>query len=231
MLGNSSYVGDTRPLSKSTVRQLSDADRMTDFSQGVKRFATRWPGPLPGTLFALIGKSSIICPMPTAILALNYWLHLLATVTWMGGLTVLTLVVWPGLTASLLQGTDAATVMDAIERRFRPIANLSLVVLLTTGIIQMSDDPHYKGFLVINSLWTWGLLIKHILIGVMIVISLATQGQLLPQLDRARLLALSGKASGLEQERTLRKRLRLMTTISLGLGILILLVTAVITAL
>jgi len=169
--------------------------------------------------------------MPTAILALNYWLHLLATVTWMGGLTVLTLVVWPGLTASLLQGTDAATVMDAIERRFRPIANLSLVVLLTTGIIQMSDDPHYKGFLVINSLWTWGLLIKHILIGVMIVISLATQGQLLPQLDRARLLALSGKASGLEQERTLRKRLRLMTTISLGLGILILLVTAVITAL
>lgn len=169
--------------------------------------------------------------MPTAILALNYWLHLLATVTWIGGLVILTLVVWPGLTGSLAPGADAVTVMDAIERRFRPIANVSLIVLLATGIIQMSEDPHYHGFLIVNSVWAWGLLIKHTLIGGMIIISLITQGQILPQLDRARLLAGIGRVAGLEQENALRKRLRLMTTISLCLGLLILLATAVITAL
>src|SRR5262245_18690314 len=116
-----------------------------------------------------------MCSMPPAALALNYWLHLLATIVWIGGLAALTLVGWPGLLKSA-EPDSAQPLMESIERRFRPYANISLIVLVATGIIQMSDEPHYNGLLVLNSVWTWALLGKHIVIGAMIVISLIEQG-------------------------------------------------------
>ncbi len=165
--------------------------------------------------------------MPTAALALTYWLHLMATVVWIGGLAMLTLVVWPG------RGEDSAAwaLLDSIERRFRPLANISLIVLLATGVIQMGGDPHYRGFLVVNSLWTVGLLAKHIVIGAMIITTFILQGQILPALDRAKLLANKGNVERIAQEAVLRHRLRLLTAASLALGVLALLLTAIITAL
>jgi uncharacterized membrane protein len=160
--------------------------------------------------------------MPVVILALTYWLHLIATVVWIGGLAMLTLIAWPGMGASF------AEALDALERRFRPWANISLAVLLVTGLIQMGGDEHYDGFLIVNSAWTVGLLVKHVLIGLMIAISLVLQGSVYPALSRARLLASKGASS---DEAALRRRLRQLTAVNLSLGILVLLLTAVITAL
>ena len=39
--------------------------------------------------------------MPRYLLALNYWLHLIATVTWVGGLVLMALVVSPAIRSSL----------------------------------------------------------------------------------------------------------------------------------
>lgn len=168
--------------------------------------------------------------MPTLILALNYWLHLVATVLWLGGLAALALIVWPGLLHKSADGLPAET-MDAIERRFWPVANVSLATLIITGTLQMSEDPHYRGFLKIDSPWAIGLLAKHIVIGGIIIASIALQWSVRPALDRAALLARRGDAEARAEEAALRRRSRQLIWLSLGLGVLVLMLTAFITAL
>jgi uncharacterized membrane protein len=163
--------------------------------------------------------------MPVWVLALNYWLHLLATIAWLGGTLMLIAVTWPGLA-----GTGEPSwgeLIRAFERRFRPIANLSLAVLLVTGTIQMSGDPHYKGFLQFANSWSLLLLAKHIVFLLMIGVSLITQWGVKPALDRAALLAHSDDLT----QASLHRRLRRLTAINLIFGVLVLLLTAFITAL
>ncbi len=168
--------------------------------------------------------------MSTPVLALIYWLHLCATVVWLGGLAALALIAWPGL---VRQTGDEATraVLDAFERRFWPLANVSLAVLIITGTLQMGSDPHYTGFLKINSPWTIGLLAKHMVIAGIIVVSIALQASVRPEIGRAELLARRGDARSKDDEAALRRRARQLTLLSLGLGILVLMLTAFITAL
>lgn len=166
--------------------------------------------------------------MPTFVLALNYWLHLLATVVWIGGLAMLALVVWPGIIAASEQ--DAAGVrrlFDRIERRFQPLANISLAVLLVTGLIQMDGDPRYEGFLVIRNDWSRVMLIKHGVVAIMIGVTGVVQAVLLPEMRRASLLADKGAAD----DSTSRNRLKRLSLINLALGVLVLLLTALLTAL
>ena len=46
--------------------------------------------------------------MPTWVLALSFWLHMVATVVWIGGLALMALVVWPGACAVLGPGPQFA---------------------------------------------------------------------------------------------------------------------------
>ncbi len=162
--------------------------------------------------------------MPVPLLALMYWAHLLATVIWLGGLAMLVLIAWPGAAG------DAST-LGMLERRFRPWANLSLIVLLVTGLIQMGGDAHYQGFLVIRDVWSLGLLGKHLVIGAMIIIAAALQWGVYPALERARLAASRGSAADQAAEAALQAHLRRLSALNLALGAAVLLLTALITAL
>lgn len=165
--------------------------------------------------------------MPTLVLALNYWLHLIATVLWLGGLGMLVLVAWPGLRPA--SDAQAGEFFETLERRFRPVANISLAVLIVTGMIQTGGDPHYAGLLAIGDAWSIGLFAKHIVIVGMVVVAAMLQWGVYPALDRARLLA--AKPGGEEHIAAERRRLRRLAAINLGLGILVLMLTAFITAL
>lgn len=170
--------------------------------------------------------------MPTFVLVLNYWLHLLATIAWLGGLAMLTFVVWPGLSSSGDGEPDRILpTFGLLERRFRPIANISLVVLLITGMIQMGGDPHYKGFLIIGSDWSFVMLLKHAIIGGMIIVTTIIQGVVLPALHRTLFARPGGPPADLESGLTHHRRLKRLTILNLGLGVLVLLSTAVLTAL
>jgi uncharacterized membrane protein len=92
----------------------------------------------------------------------------------------------------------------------------------------MSGDNHYEGFLIIDNAWSVGLLVKHILIGLMIMVAMIMQMSVYPALERAQLLASKGDVT---EDVRLSRRLRRLTAINLTLGILVLLITAVITAL
>ncbi|MCZ7667609.1 MAG: hypothetical protein M5U34_10530 [Chloroflexi bacterium] len=89
---------------------------------------------------------------------------------------------------ALRQGTLADNQWFALQRRFLPWAGASLVLLLFTGFVQMTNDPNYNGFLAVNSLWAWAILLKHIAFGGMVLIMAYVQFVLYPGMARLQLL-------------------------------------------
>jgi uncharacterized membrane protein len=118
------------------------------------------------------------------ILVFSYWFHLLATVIWLGGLALMLLVAWP----ALRRGTLADNHWLVLQQRFMPWASGSLIVLLITGFVQMTNDANYTGFLQIDSLWAGAILIKHLAFGGMVAIGIYVQWVLYPAMERLKLL-------------------------------------------
>ncbi len=163
------------------------------------------------------------------MLTLSYLLHLIATVIWLGGLATLTLLVWPA--ARRATGDDPAIrrLFTDFRRRFTPITNFSLVVLIATGMIQMALDEHYDGLMQITNDWSRAILLKHVAIGGMIICGAILQLGVNPALERAGLLADAGKGDPTAYAK-LRQREVTLTWVNAGLGMLVLAFTAWATA-
>jgi uncharacterized membrane protein len=160
------------------------------------------------------------------ILVLSYWVHLLATVVWFGSLIVMALVTLP----ALRQRTVAKNEWLAFQKRITPVANLSLVLLLITGFVQMTNDPNYSGFLVVDSLWAWAILVKHIAFLGLAVTTVYVQVSLYPAMARVALLVEKRpKLAATEQEELNRQEGRLLR-VNLICAAVILFCTAVATA-
>lgn len=160
------------------------------------------------------------------ILALSYWVHLLATVVWLGGLALMGLVAWPALRRQTL----AANQWLELQKRFTPYVNASLVILLVTGFVQMTNDVNYEGFLRVDTLWAQAILVKHIAVAAMIVIGGYVQWRLHPQMERVALLA--QRRPGLaeeEQEALMEREIRLLR-LNLLCAVAVLFFTAMATA-
>ena len=119
------------------------------------------------------------------ILVASYWIHLLATVVWLGGIALMAFIAWP----ALRQGALSSNQWFMLQKRFVPWVNAALIVLLITGFIQMTNDENYNGFLAVDSLWAWAMLLKHIAYGGMVVLTVYLQFGLHPAMSRLALLA------------------------------------------
>lgn len=169
--------------------------------------------------------------MSPLILAISFFFHLVATVVWIGGLVVITLLVWPEMRRALDGSSPALVALLArLRHRFVPWSNFSLVVLVVTGLAQMTADPNYDGLLVIDNEWTRAMLLKHLAIAGMVVCGLVLQYGVTPALERAGLLLERGKGDPAEWERLRRHEVRL-TQLNLLLGVAVLGFTAWATAL
>ena len=101
---------------------------------------------------------------PTWALTIAYWVHMLATVIWIGGLAIVTLFVVPAAQRSL-DDKNYHSLISKIQQRLDPLAWFSVTALLGSGMIQMSASPHYQGFLTINNRWAGAIIIKHLFFG------------------------------------------------------------------
>ncbi len=167
--------------------------------------------------------------MDEIALSISHFIHLIATVLWIGGLAIFTLFIWPE-TRRTMRSTTVAELSPLIlnlQKRFRPVANFSLVLLLGTGMVQMSADSNYDGFLTFSNTWTIAMLCKHLAFGSMVVLAGMIQFGIVPAIERATLLATRGQTD--EMEPLLQREMRL-TRLMLGLGILVLICTAIATA-
>lgn len=168
--------------------------------------------------------------MPPLVLAISYFFHLVATVVWVGGLVILSLLVVPAAQRVLAESPTLGALLDRLRQRFTPLANLSLAVLIVTGLTQMSGDSNYDGVLQFNNAWSQAILLKHVAIVGMVVAGVILQYSVVPALERARLLAERGKGDP-DAEAQLRRREARLTWFSMTLGVLVLAFSAYATAL
>ena len=156
----------------------------------------------------------------------SYWIHLLATIVWLGGIVVMVFIAWP----AMRQGSLTENQWLNIQRRSLPWIDASLVVLLVTGFYQMTSDSNYSGFLSVDSTWAWAILLKHIAYGVMVVITVVFQAYLYPAMKRLSLLAEKRpELAAAEREKLQRQEIRLLR-LNLLCAVIVLFFTAVATA-
>jgi len=169
--------------------------------------------------------------MPTSnvIISVSFFLHLISTVVWIGGLVTLALVVQPVLNRSSLAFQDRARLLEAVMKRFQPIANLSLAVLILTGMVQTFTNPLYKGFLNFGNTWAQAILFKHIAVLGMIVLAAILTFSVQPALKRNALLIANGLVDEQNSARLQQQQLRL-TRLNLILSVLVLMFTAIASA-
>jgi uncharacterized membrane protein len=160
---------------------------------------------------------------PTWALALLYWLHMLATVAWVGSLVAISILVLP-VSARTLKLPDRLSFISALQKRLEPIAWFSMGLLAVTGLFQMSLNEHYNGFLSISTQWSIAMLVKHSLSLIMAVVSAILTWEVLPAIQRT--LLQKNKAKEEELARLDRREILLLRT-NIVLSFLILLATAV----
>lgn len=160
----------------------------------------------------------------TWALSLTYWLHMLATVVWIGGLAAMVLLVLPAARRSL-DASAYANLLAGMQRRLDPLGWVCLLLLAGTGLFQMSASPNYQGFLAIDNRWAVAILVKHLVFFAMIGVSAFITWGLLPRLQRAALR----QAHGLEatEAEKLQRQQTAMLWLNLALGALVLALTAV----
>jgi len=161
---------------------------------------------------------------PVWALALTYWLHLLATVTWAGSLAAISLLILPAMKRALNPDIQLVFI-EAMQKRLEPIAWFSISVLIVTGLFQMSVNPHYDGFLSTSTQWSLAILTKHILGIIMVVTSAIQTWEVIPAIRRA--IVMSKKSKNTEELDALRRREIMLLRINFGLSVLILGATAV----
>jgi uncharacterized membrane protein len=163
--------------------------------------------------------------MPDAVpywaLALTFWIHFLATVTWIGSLVSVSVLVMPAARRALAV-PDQLALVDMIQKRLEPIAWFSVSVLVLTGLFQMSVNPHYNGFLSTSGQWSLAILVKHALVGALIAVSAVHTWDVLPSIRRT--LMRKDQLGGPELQ-SLQRREQTLLRASLVLGALVLLAT------
>jgi len=155
-------------------------------------------------------------------MALTYWLHMLATVTWIGSLAAINLLILPAAQRTL-KPVDQLSFIAAVQKKLEPVAWFCIGLLLATGLFQMSANSHYNGFLNTSTEWSLAILVKHSLGVIMVVVSAIQTWEVIPSIHR--ILLKKDSADSNELARLQRREIILLRT-NLILSVLILGATA-----
>lgn len=161
---------------------------------------------------------------PSWALSLVYWIHMLATVTWIGGIVAISILVLPAARRTL-KPVDQLAFLEAMQKRLEPLAWFSITALVATGLFQLSANSHYNGFFDTSTQWSLAILIKHSLGLVMAGVTAMQTWEVLPAIRRT--LMRREKGASEEEIVRLQKREERLLKASLILAVLILGMTAV----
>ena len=160
------------------------------------------------------------------VLAFSYWIHLLATAVWFGGLILMALVAWPAFKQADLSSNQWLK----FQQRFSLWVNGSLVILLITGFLQMTNDVNYDGFLKVNTVWAWAMLLKHMAYVALVGIAIYLQTSLYPAMERTAVLSQKRPQLAASEQETLTQQESRLLKINLFCAVALLFCTAVATA-
>lgn len=149
---------------------------------------------------------------------------MLASIAWLGGLTVFSLFLIP-LSERQPNSQEIEKLLGSFENRMSSIGWFSILVLLVSGMLQMSSNPNYLGLLNLSGRWAYAILIKHIFFFVMVAINAWLTWGVNPAIRRARLQAELGReGSSLER---LQVRHHRLVQVNLVFAALVLVFTAI----
>ncbi|MFH1410531.1 MAG: DUF4149 domain-containing protein [Patescibacteria group bacterium] len=100
--------------------------------------------------------------MREMVLAGSYWLHSIATVVWIGGITFILFIAIPS--AKQVLGAEAGKLMADISKRFTPVANFSIILLIVTGAVLAAVNKQFLGIGSFGNSWSSALIVKHVLV-------------------------------------------------------------------
>jgi uncharacterized membrane protein len=159
--------------------------------------------------------------MNLIILALNHFLHLLATIIWIGGIIMILLVILPSAKASLASTPMLNGFMKEFTKRFTPMANLSIFVLIVTGVFITLYDKNYVGFFDFSNSWSLVVFLKHLVVVLMVIIHFYRGLILIPKIGRLSSQAYESRIANL------RKFSLNLIKINLALGVVVLIVSGI----
>lgn len=158
--------------------------------------------------------------MREIMLAVSYWLHLIATVVWIGGITFILFIAIPS--AKQILGAEAGKLMGEISKRFTPTANYSIILLIVTGAVLTAVNKQFLGIGNVVNSWSLGLIVKHVLVLGMVAVHLYRGLVLAPKIARTELA--SEKAS-------LQKLSLNLVKVNFCLGLVVLLFSGILSTL
>ena len=142
------------------------------------------------------------------------WLHLLATIIWLGGIAFILLITIPAA-RNVLRG-EAGGLMGEVSRRFTPLANSSIFLLLLTGIFLMAINGNISAELLRGGQGT-AMLLKILLFLLMAGVHFYRGKVLAPRIAKTQP----------EEEKTRLQKLSLsLVWLNLGSGLAVLLLSA-----
>lgn len=157
------------------------------------------------------------------VLSASNWLHLLATVVWIGGMSTNLLILFPSLKEGL-EPPAVGRLMGIVMKRFRSLVYASMCILAVSGVVMNLLNTNYLGLLQFGNLWSVLTLIKHIFTLVLVVLAVYAFEGLGPKVAKA-----AAKGPFPELGRLQKKQMTLAVT-GFTLGLAILLLTGIVTA-
>jgi len=151
------------------------------------------------------------------LLTVTTWVHLLTTVVWIGGIFFILYIALPVAGKTLDQ---PGKIMGPLSKRFVPLANISIFLIIASGIVMSIASHNYPDLAKLSSLWGQSLFVKILLVVIMTSIHLYRGLILAPWI--ARLSSEGGHSEKVQKLQTLS--LNLVRTNFL-LGIMVLLLT------
>ena len=149
-------------------------------------------------------------------------IHLFAAVVWIGGIFFILFVALPSARKILEQPSP---LMGALSKRFVPLANISILLILVTGILMSLSSPTPFEFASLTSKWSQTLSLKIIIALIMTVVHFYRGLVLTPRITKL-------SAAGVHSEQVGRlQRLSLnLVKVNLLFGAIVLLITGMLYA-
>jgi uncharacterized membrane protein len=115
--------------------------------------------------------------------------------------------------AKQVLGSDAGKLMGETSKRFTPIANYSIILLIVTGVVLTAVNKQFSGIGNFGNSWSLILTVKHFLVSIMVAVHFYRGLVLAPKI--------AGTASA-EQKASLQKLSLNLVKVNFFLGLLVL---------
>ena len=155
--------------------------------------------------------------MAGILLAVTAWVHLLSAVVWIGGIFFILYVALPVAGKTLDQ---PGKIMGPLSKRFVPLANISILLIIVTGIIMSIASHEFVGPAGLSGLRAQSLFVKILFVVIMINIHFYRGLLLTPQIAR-----LTSKGGHPDKIQTLQRLSLNLVKINFLLGVTVLLLT------